>query len=524
MFHEETSNRPDRSRGPHQVAFQRQPEDNRPITFKEYGGVSRIDLPLEPLSRRTGPATEILSGRTGPPGRFTAATLARVLAFSAGITRVIDRPGMFLRYFRAASSAHSYPDVYVVCGDLDGIPAGVHYFHGLHLRLDTLRAGDFRAALARMAAEPSIARRPATLVIVGVPWRAAWRYGERALRHVYWDTGGLVANMGALADADGVPWRLEVGFVDADVAGLLGVDGVHEFPVALVEIGDEDATAGPSPPIGPLEIAAPRISSGEPLVLPLILDAQRAGGLQDAGAVSVWRAVRGGEPAPPAWTGEMPRARGGSMEEVILRRGSTRRMLPDAVARSALDWILAVAARSNDRCPPGADRTLLQHVVVVHAVDGLPPGVYRYGSDGLRIVREGELREDARYVSLKQAQAGDGAFTTFHLADLDDIVDVFGARGYRAAQLEGGFVLERLHLAASALGIGATGLTFWDEEVAKLCLTSAAVMTEVAVGRSAYRALPGGLGEKAVTIKGRAFELMQERSKELEQARRSVSS
>ena len=38
-------------------------------------------------------------------------------------------------------------------------------------------------------------------------------------------------------------------------------------------------------------------------------------------------------------------------------------------------------------------------------------------------------------------------------------------RGYRAAQLEGGITGGRLYLAAYAQRFGATGLTFFDDEV-----------------------------------------------------------
>ena len=42
-----------------------------------------------------------------------------------------------------------------------------------------------------------------------------------------------------------------------------------------------------------------------------------------------------------------------------------------------------------------------------------------------------------------------------------------GERGYRAAQLKAGARVGRVCLAAYALGFGATGLTFYDDEVAK---------------------------------------------------------
>ena len=65
-----------------------------------------------------------------------------------------------------------------------------------------------------------------------------------------------------------------------------------------------------------------------------------------------------------------------------------------------------------------------------------------------------------RSLCLGQDLGGDSAATVFHCARLEPILQALGARGYRAAQLEGGVAAERLQLAAFALGFGATGLTF----------------------------------------------------------------
>ncbi len=528
LFQRETDNWPaetpgtvsrDPRRGPHRLDFTRQPPDNVPLTFKEFVGLPAVELSLEALSRRTGRATEVLSGPRSAGAVFDAGALARVLAFSAGITRVLESP-RGKRYFRAASSAHSYPDVYVVCGDLDDVPAGVYYFHGLHLRLDRLREGDFRAVLAHAAVDESIMRRAATVAVVGVPWRAAWRYAERALRHVYWDTGGLLANMVAVADADGIEARIALGFIDADVAALVGVDGVNQFPVALATFGPEAGSAVTIPDVRPLAIGHPAISTGQPIEFPLITAAHRSGDLRDNGSVAAWRASRSRAAVGSlVMTVAPPPGHQRSIEDVILHRGSTRRMLPDAIPTAALDWALAVAVRPAPGDWVDDGRTLLEHVALVHAVAGRQPGLYRLDADGLRLDREGDFREDGRHVSLDQAQGGDGAYTTFHFADLERVVAALGPRGYRASQVEGGYVLERLHLAAFAVGVGATGLTFFDEAVSTLCGTPASVMTEVAVGMPAYRATRGALGDEAPTIAGRAFDLYVERDKELQEAR-----
>ena len=51
-----------------------------------------------------------------------------------------------------------------------------------------------------------------------------------------------------------------------------------------------------------------------------------------------------------------------------------------------------------------------------------------------------------------------------YMANFDRLLAALGNRGYRAAQLEAGLHGGRAYLAAYALGRGATGLTFYDDD------------------------------------------------------------
>jgi hypothetical protein len=75
---------------------------------------------------------------------------------------------------------------------------------------------------------------------------------------------------------------------------------------------------------------------------------------------------------------------------------------------------------------------------------------------------------------------------------LEEILDTLGDRGYRVAQAEAGIVAGRLQLAAFTLGYGATGLTFYDGEVAAAFETDTACMIACSVGVPNYRSMPGG--------------------------------
>ncbi|MGH9034623.1 MAG: nitroreductase family protein, partial [Acidimicrobiia bacterium] len=151
--------------------------------------------------------------------------------------------------------------------------------------------------MAGAAAEPAVATAPVSFVLTGIPWRTGWKYGERGWRHLYWDAGTLLANLLATAAAHGLPARVLVGFVDAEVAHLVGVDGVEEFPLAIVAVGQDEPASVPEKP-APLRAAAAPLSP-HPLVFPLVTEAQIGGALPDAPAVAAWRsgASKVGEPA-----------------------------------------------------------------------------------------------------------------------------------------------------------------------------------------------------------------------------------
>ena len=108
----------------------------------------------------------------------------------------------------------------------------------------------------------------------------------------------------------------------------------------------------------------------------------------------------------------------------------------------------------------------------------------------LRPLRLGDFREAAGYLDLGQELAADAAVNLYSLADLQAILPRLGNRGYRAAQLEAAIEGGKLYLAAYALGLGATGLTFFDDDVTHFFSPSAAgksVMFLTAIGRPARR-------------------------------------
>src|SRR5262249_1309777 len=153
-----------------------------------------------------------------------------------------------------------------------------------------------------------------------------------------------------------------------------------------------------------------------------------------------------------------------SIDSVIQRRGSTRRFARVALQFEQLSAILqlAHAGISSDWGDSPSDVYL-----IVNAVDGLPPGAYVYHREGdaLELLRTGDFRREAGHLGLGQELPADASVNIYMLCNLAPLLRRFGNRGYRVAQLDAAIIGGRAYLAAYALRVGATGLTFFDDEV-----------------------------------------------------------
>jgi SagB-type dehydrogenase family enzyme len=479
---------------------------NKPFLFKVYPDVPALPLPRE-VPPPAMPALEAVRRGVAPAGRapVDALTLAQLLFFSAGLTKRKVYPGGEAHYFRAAASTGALyqTELYVVAGHVAGLEAGVYHFCPGDFALRQLRAGDYRGALAQATGRGDlVADAPATVILTAIHWRNTWKYRARAFRHFFWDAGTLLANLVATAAASDVSARILVGFADPLVNSLLGLDAAREGSLALAPIGRGAGPAPPSPPAPPLALRSVPLSAHE-VDYPLVRAAYEASAFPDGPAASAWLAGTGASaPAsgpedltrPPS---DAPAVPSRALGETILRRGSTREFPREPIASERFAAILDAALRplplDLDRAAPLVDTYLL-----VHAVEGLAPGAYVWdpGARALRLLRTGEFRRDGAELCLEQPLGGDASAVAFFLADLDAVAARWGSRGYRAVNLAAGLLGGRIYLGAYGLGLGATGLTFYDDEVVRFFAPHAAGKEAVfvtALGPAARRRPGGGL-------------------------------
>lgn len=451
--------------------------ENKPLLFKIYPTLEVMRLPKD--FRQTGVAA--LSAIANPGIQTqgekipSLEDLAQFLFFSAGVTKSKKIPGGET-FFRAAACTGALYEIelYIVCQDLPGLAAGVYHFGTAEFGLRQLRAGDYRRHIVESTTiDSSVANAPVIVICSGTYWRNAWKYRSRTYRHFGWDNGTILANALAVGSALGLPTKVVAGFSDDRVNALLGLDTQKEVAFSMLALGHSSAVPVAAPPLTSLSLPVVPYSREE-VDYPAMRQMHDASSLA-GDEVNRWRQKSVVSPAKasagtlvalnPISDSELP---ADMIEQVIQRRGSTRRFAREPITLAQLSTLLdrATSGIPADFLAPAGSQ-LNDMYLVVNSVYGLEPGAYFFHREKkqLELLKQGDFRNQAGYLGLEQELPADASVNVFFLADLHKILATFGNRGYRAAQLEAGVLGGKLYLAAYAQRLGASGLTFYDDDV-----------------------------------------------------------
>jgi SagB-type dehydrogenase family enzyme len=481
---------------------------NQPIPFKIYPELEAIPLPRDWDDSRM-PALLAISELAVQPGSESVPSLrdlASILYFSAGITKQKSYPGGEISFRAASCTGALYEvDLYVVCGELRDLPAGVYHFSPQDFALRRLRQDDHRGILARATAEhPAIVHAPVVIVSTGTYWRNAWKYRARTYRHFGWDNGTILSNLLAMCTALRFPAHLVLGFVDRDLNQLLDLDTEREVALSLVAVGQTTEPVPRSyPSLEPLRLNTAPLSNRE-VDYPQMRAMHIATSLSSPDEVGRWRGKTPAKIGSPS-TGRLYRLSPfdesqmsrDSIEQVVRRRGSSREFQRTSISLEELSTMLRCAAQgipADFLDPYGV--LLNDWYLIVHDVEGLPSGAYVLHRESwqLELLKEGSFRREAGHLGLGQELPADASADVFFLGDLNSILKRFGNRGYRAVQLEAGLLGGKLYLSAYAQRLGATGLTFFDDDVVDF-------FSPHAKGKSAIFLMAVGHGKKRELVK-----------------------
>lgn len=465
---------------------------NRPTPYKTYKDAAQIKLPLDKRSSVISALDAIAINTKSECGNIVPDinVLSRTLFFSGGITKTLKFPSLGEIEFRAASctGALYHIEIYIVCANISGLEAGVYHFNPQNLSLTILRKGDYRKILANATAnEPFTSYAPIMLVFTDMFSRNAVKYQAREYRHAFWDCGTILSNSLAMSNIQKMPYKLILGFIDSEINSLLGLDVKKEATLAMLSLGNSSQELPIPPPLSDIAKAEPE----QDMNLFAINEIHASSSLTNHQEVSSWRkqntehvyqkSVKLIESMESAFPKD-------SLETVILRRGSTRKFSHSSISLEQLSTILK---RSTGRIASDFEEESINDIyLIVNAVDGLEQGSYFYNKEhgSFEILQKGNFRDASGHLGLDQNLPHDASVTIFFMTNLQKILGCFGNRGYRVAQLDASIMGGRMYLASYALHIGATGLTFYDDEVTEFFSPHASnknTMFMIAIGKKA---------------------------------------
>jgi SagB-type dehydrogenase family enzyme len=170
-------------------------KNNKDIPMKE----NQIKLPAVKLTGEVSVEEALQrrrSVRTYRQIALDASEISQILWASYGITDSTSHPG---HYFRTAPSAGAlYPiKVYLVLGQVHGIPAGLYEYHPHGHFIELLSKKDLRKDISDASmGQKSIENAPASILILANYNITAKKYGERGkIRYVPMEAGHVSQNI-----------------------------------------------------------------------------------------------------------------------------------------------------------------------------------------------------------------------------------------------------------------------------------------------------------------------------------------
>ncbi|WP_433945046.1 SagB family peptide dehydrogenase [Paenibacillus sp. SN-8-1] len=498
--------------------------EDGPLAYKLYRGV-----PVVPLSSEIPLTLEGVEAPVKPD----LLRVGHFLWYVFGLTQLsqavlasnsmVPTMGLLQLYRRFAPSGGAlYPNELYVYLKIEDLPAGVYHYDVAHHRLALLREGNFDSYLARALGNRCDTSACFGIVFVSTMfWKNFFKYNNFSYRLQGLDAGALIGQLLEVAKRFGFASGVYFQFLDRAVNGLLGISEQEESVYAVIPLSVEPEVSWRDyRNEGGGSISAAELCRELPAVqhnhyvrsrrvkeFPLLIRMNEVSLLETLPSAAPIRKEK-----MVHYEGQvvaLPYVKHLSYDLAFVSR---RRYSPDSDFRMSkvsqeqlalLLWETTASFRywsDLDADHENSDSRVSLYVCLYN-VEGIPEGAYYYDSaaHALRLIRLGDHR-----LQLQQGMPSDNVNLfqvplIFHITgDKDHLVTAMGYRGYRIQQMEAGMLVQRLLLAASAIGLGGHPLLGFD---ARLCdeiykMTSQGLTSLIQVPVGPYRHSPrltGGL-------------------------------
>lgn len=150
-----------------------------------------------------------------------------------------DRP-FTVRTVPSAGARHPF-ETYLAVNRVEGLEQGLYRYLALDHKLLQIKADRaFIDQLVNASFDQIFLKHAAvTFVWVAVPYRTAWRYGDRAYRYIFLDAGHVCENLYLAVQEIGCGTVAVDAYDDDAVNNLLGIDGLEQFAIYMAPVGKE---------------------------------------------------------------------------------------------------------------------------------------------------------------------------------------------------------------------------------------------------------------------------------------------
>lgn len=452
----------------------------QPDPFRRYDGSRLVPLPLA-FENPTMGYNAIMSGAHLPSAPLSLESVSQLLQFSLGISawKCMGSECWALRC--NASSGNLQPtEATLILPPLKGISEKsviAHYAVKEHA-LEIL--AEFDTAYWKEQKEHGL-----FVALSSITWREMWKYGERCFRYVNLDLGHATKALKVSARALGLQSSKIENLLLGDLEKLIGLDQKERYRASEPEIGQTllhiGDTADSDHDLSQLLSDLPFLFQGKANLL--------------SPSHHPWEAVDLAIKASQVDIAPMPKLslrthaiermeNSRSIKEVILERRSAQAMdfARTHISLEAFMQLLLAVEGPVDAC-----RQRVNFALFVHDVESLGSGLYFYLRNSehksvmkrltrkdflweevkpnLYLLERGDFRSQARFISCSQDIAADGAFSLGMITQFHEPIKLYGAHEYKELYWECGEIGQQLYLEATALGLNATGIGCYLDDV-----------------------------------------------------------
>jgi len=152
----------------------------------------------------------------------------------------IQRKEFGYDYRTAPSAGALYPiETYLVVNNAGSISQGVYHYLIKEHALEELKLGDFSADIAKAALDQDMCSIAGVVFIwTAIFNRSKCKYGQRAYRYIYLDTGHIAQNLALASTSLNLGCCPIAALYDDEVNRIVGVDGVEESVIYMSIVGN----------------------------------------------------------------------------------------------------------------------------------------------------------------------------------------------------------------------------------------------------------------------------------------------